>query len=202
MHMPGDQGPLCLSELRSAAAAWAADLGCAHKRGDGKPALLQAILLIYYATPLSTVFEVVRSRNSASLSLPLCAMNVANGGLWLVYGIAIRDLFIAVPNGIGALLGCLLLALICAFPRKSAKRSPSSSEGTSSSQRDLIGAAVAEEHEAERQHEQQQAQQQALQQQLQQQPPHLNGVSTTAALHAAANGRRGVAGQTLGMVEP
>lgn len=39
----------------------------------------------------------------------------------LVYGLAITDYFIAVPNGVGALLGLVYCALICAFPRRSSK---------------------------------------------------------------------------------
>ena len=38
-----------------------------------------------------------------------------------MYGIAIRDLFIAVPNGVGAGLGVVYCALICAFPRRNHK---------------------------------------------------------------------------------
>jgi solute carrier family 50 protein (sugar transporter) len=80
-----------------------------------------AILLLFYASPLSTVVEVVRSRSSDSLHLPLSVMNIVNGSLWLVYGLAITDYFIAVPNGVGALLGVVYCALICAFPRKRSK---------------------------------------------------------------------------------
>lgn len=37
----------------------------------------------------------------------------------MVYGAAIQDLFLAVPNGIGAVLGLVYCALLFAFPRKS-----------------------------------------------------------------------------------
>lgn len=67
------------------------------------------------------MFEVLRTRCSASLQLPLSVMNVVNGTLWLVYGLAISDYFIAVPNGVGAVLGIIYCALIFIFPRKSAK---------------------------------------------------------------------------------
>ena len=48
--------------------------------------LANAILLVFYASPLSTVAEVVSTRSSASLYAPLCAMNVVNGLLWVTYG--------------------------------------------------------------------------------------------------------------------
>ena len=80
-----------------------------------------AILLLFYSAPLSTILEVVRTRSSATLNLPLSVMNVVNGSLWLVYGLAISDYFIAVPNGVGAGLGVVYCALIFTFPRKLAK---------------------------------------------------------------------------------
>ncbi|KAL4452035.1 hypothetical protein ABPG75_007697 [Micractinium tetrahymenae] len=101
-----------------------------------------AILIIFYASPLSTCLEVLRTRCSASLNLPLSVMNVINGTLWVIYGIAIKDLFLAVPNGIGAVLGLVYCALLLTFPRKSsAKRSPSTSDidTMSSSRRELMG---------------------------------------------------------------
>lgn len=108
-----------------------------------------AILLIFYAAPLSTVLEVVRTRSSATLNLPLSVMNVVNGSLWLVYGLAIDDLFIAVPNGVGAVLGVVYCILLFAYPRKSAKRSPSSSEADTptTSRRELMGASSTTEKE-------------------------------------------------------
>jgi solute carrier family 50 protein (sugar transporter) len=79
------------------------------------------ILLIYYAAPLSTIIVVVRSRSSATLYWPLAVANTVNGVLWLIYGLAISDLFIAVPNGVGAVFSLVLLALILIYPNKSAK---------------------------------------------------------------------------------
>ena len=67
------------------------------------------------------MLSVVRTRSSASLNLPLSVMNVINGTLWLVYGLAITDLFIAVPNGVGAALGVVYCLLLWAYPSKTAK---------------------------------------------------------------------------------
>ncbi|PSC71016.1 cysteine desulfurase [Micractinium conductrix] len=107
-----------------------------------------AILIIFYAAPLSTVMGVLRTRSSATLNLPLSVMNIINGGLWLVYGLAITDYFIAVPNGVGALLGLVYCALICAFPRRSSKHSPSPSDtDPGSSRKDLLAASSAEQEQ-------------------------------------------------------
>lgn len=76
------------------------------------------ILFLFYLSPLSTLLDVLRHRDSTSLVLPLCAMNVGNGTLWLVYGLVRGDPFIWVPNGVGALLGVLQTALCLIFPRR------------------------------------------------------------------------------------
>jgi solute carrier family 50 protein (sugar transporter) len=44
------------------------------------------ILLIFYAAPLSSVAEVIRTGSSAALNEPLAFMAIANGGLWAAYG--------------------------------------------------------------------------------------------------------------------
>ncbi|GAX81004.1 hypothetical protein CEUSTIGMA_g8439.t1 [Chlamydomonas eustigma] len=41
-----------------------------------------AISLVYYGAPLSTMAEVIKTRNSASILLPLTLMNLVNALLW------------------------------------------------------------------------------------------------------------------------
>jgi hypothetical protein len=74
-----------------------------------------AAALLYYAAPLSSAWEVVRSRSAASLSLPLCLASLTNAALWSVYGAAVRDPAILVPNVPGIACGLLQLALIARF---------------------------------------------------------------------------------------
>ena len=80
------------------------------------------ILLVYYAAPLSTMFRVIKRRDSSSLHLPMGIMNLINGSLWVAYGIAIDDMFVAVPNGIGAGFAVVILLLIWIFPSKRPRR--------------------------------------------------------------------------------
>jgi len=70
------------------------------------------VLAIYYVAPLTTMLKVLRQRDSASLNGPLSTMNVINGALWFAYGLAIKDYFIALPNGTGAALN-VLCVLLC-----------------------------------------------------------------------------------------
>lgn len=98
-----------------------------------------AILLLYYGAPLSTVYTVISTQSAASLSWPLSVMQVINGTLWLGYGLAVNDPFIWVPNGIGACAGGLQVSLLIIF-RKKKRQSPPPSEaetGTLSSQHEL-----------------------------------------------------------------
>lgn len=76
------------------------------------------IALIYYAAPLSSMWDVIRLRNSASILLPLTIMNTTNAGLWTTYGLAVGDYYVWVPNGIGLLLSVAQLVLRAVFPAK------------------------------------------------------------------------------------
>jgi solute carrier family 50 protein (sugar transporter) len=88
-----------------------------------------AILLLYYAAPLSTILTVLRTRCSATLHPGLAVMQLINGGSWVGYGLAVSDPFIWVPNAVGTVTGTVLIALIVAFPRKPrVKSSPAPSE--------------------------------------------------------------------------
>lgn len=76
-------------------------------------------LMCYYSFPLSTIMHVIRTKSAASLHLPLSLLSGLNGLLWFGYGMAIADYFIAVPNGLGALLAGLQLVLIFLFRKGS-----------------------------------------------------------------------------------
>ena len=80
--------------------------------------LVNGILLVSYAAPLSTVADVFKTQSAASLYFPLCAMNLLNGVCWAIYAMAIGDYFILVPNGIGAALAVFQVGLIFRFRGK------------------------------------------------------------------------------------
>jgi len=74
------------------------------------------ILVFFYAAPLSTIYTVLRTQSSATIHGTTASMMTVNGTFWVVYGIAVLDFFVAIPNGIGALLGLILMLLRLAFP--------------------------------------------------------------------------------------
>jgi solute carrier family 50 protein (sugar transporter) len=76
-------------------------------------------LVFFYGAPLSTIAAVVKTRCSDTIHVPTAITNAANGTLWCAYGIAVSDYLIAGPNGLGAALGGLQIALLVMFPRQS-----------------------------------------------------------------------------------
>lgn len=74
-------------------------------------------LVIFYGSPLSVIWTVVRSRSAATIHVPTMVTNTLNGTFWAAYGIAVLDPFIAVPNAVGAGLGVIQIALCALFPR-------------------------------------------------------------------------------------
>lgn len=80
--------------------------------------LVNLNLVFFYGSPLSTIFQVLRTRSSSSIHVPTMITNTANGIFWCAFGIAVMDFFIAVPNGLGAVLGGLQCALCVLFRRQ------------------------------------------------------------------------------------
>ena len=77
-----------------------------------------ANLVFFYGAPLSTIFTVLKTRNSASIHICTMMANTFNGVFWSAYGWAVWDLYIAIPNALGAFLGGIQIVLVATFPRK------------------------------------------------------------------------------------
>ena len=75
-------------------------------------------LLYFYAAPLSTIVTILKTRSTSSLHTKTMWTNTANGCFWAIYGFAVQDYFIYVPNGLGALVGFVQVGLCVVF-RKS-----------------------------------------------------------------------------------
>eukprot|EP00615_Pteridomonas_danica_P002634 CAMPEP_0114329364 /NCGR_PEP_ID=MMETSP0101-20121206/1033_1 /TAXON_ID=38822 ORGANISM="Pteridomonas danica, Strain PT" /NCGR_SAMPLE_ID=MMETSP0101 /ASSEMBLY_ACC=CAM_ASM_000211 /LENGTH=278 /DNA_ID=CAMNT_0001459013 /DNA_START=8 /DNA_END=844 /DNA_ORIENTATION=+ len=75
------------------------------------------ILLAYYGAPLSTIGQVLSTKNADSIYFPTVLINLINGVFWSVYALAINDTYMLVPNAIGAALG-VIQALLCIVFKK------------------------------------------------------------------------------------
>ena len=61
----------------------------------------------------------VEKQSTESLSFPLCFANLVVPIEWALYGILINDIFVQVPNFLGAILGFVQVALFYKYPRQS-----------------------------------------------------------------------------------
>ena len=49
------------------------------------------ILVVFYASPLANLYQIIKKKDATSLSLPLAIACGINGVLWTSYGFAIKD---------------------------------------------------------------------------------------------------------------
>lgn len=78
---------------------------------------MNANLTFFYAAPLSTIYTVLQEKDSSSIHVPTMLTNTLNGLFWTAYGIAVFNMFIAIPNGLGAFFGGVQIFLYVIFPR-------------------------------------------------------------------------------------
>ena len=81
-----------------------------------------AICVLLFASPLSTLNEVLSTANAASIYAPLTAAQCTNCAMWTVYGLGIGDIWVWGPNSTGLALGLVQLALKLIFPSRPIQR--------------------------------------------------------------------------------
>jgi len=74
-------------------------------------------LVVFFGAPLSSIATVLRSRDSSSVHRETMIMSVLNCSFWFIYGLAVMDVFIYVPNGAGLILSLIQAALYLGCPR-------------------------------------------------------------------------------------
>ncbi|XP_078572201.1 sugar transporter SWEET1-like [Branchiostoma floridae x Branchiostoma japonicum] len=73
--------------------------------------------VLMYGSPLATMAEVLKTRCTETMTPALSVANLVVSSEWYIYGRLVNDLFIQVPNLLGALLGLIQLALLVCYPR-------------------------------------------------------------------------------------
>lgn len=84
--------------------------------------LVNLNLIFFYAAPLQTIRQVVQSGNSNSIHTPTMIMACVCASFWFLYGIALGDPIVMLPNAIGLTLGLVQVALRVIYPHST--RSP------------------------------------------------------------------------------
>jgi len=75
------------------------------------------VLCAMYASPLTTMAEVIQTKNSSSINILMTIASFANGFLWLVYGIFFNDFYVWFPNCIGVVSSLIQAALFVLYHR-------------------------------------------------------------------------------------
>jgi len=75
--------------------------------------------LAYYSSPLSTLVQVVRNRDSSTLYLPMIVSSFLNALMWVIYGyVAKNDVALWLPNAVGCILCTMQFILRMSFPQR------------------------------------------------------------------------------------
>jgi len=79
--------------------------------------------ILMFGSPLIGMGHVITTRDTSSMSFPLCLMNFLVSALWALFGFRVEDSFIIVPNLIGAVLSVVQLTLfaVYGFPKQEIK---------------------------------------------------------------------------------
>ena len=74
---------------------------------------------MFYGAPLSTIYTVIKQRDSSSIHRPTMIMNTCTAAFLTAFGFGVKDLIIIIPNGIGAILGFIQIFLHLVVPARS-----------------------------------------------------------------------------------
>lgn len=85
-------------------------------QGENRSVFLFGLLadllnIILYASPLSVVRQVIRTKSTEAMPLPVCLGVLACSLSWTCYGVYVGDVFVTVPNVLGTLLGLFQIGL-------------------------------------------------------------------------------------------
>jgi solute carrier family 50 protein (sugar transporter) len=81
------------------------------------------VLCAMYVSPLTSMREVIMTRDSSSLNPLLTIASFINGFLWVVYGFFFNDFYVWFPNGMGVVSAAIQFALFIIFHRSSRRNS-------------------------------------------------------------------------------
>ncbi|PON52109.1 SWEET sugar transporter [Trema orientale] len=84
--------------------------------------LCVAFSMVAYASPLSAMKTVVLTKSVEYMPFLLSLILFLNGGVWTVYAVLAKDLFVGLPNGTGFFLGTIQLVLYAIYWKPKSSR--------------------------------------------------------------------------------
>lgn len=75
------------------------------------------LTLVSFAAPLVTIRDVVARESAAAIPTPIAISQTLQCIAWFIYGRQQEDVFIIIPNVLGAILGAIQLSLIARYGR-------------------------------------------------------------------------------------
>lgn len=80
-----------------------------------------AAALFFFASPLASLAQVVKTKSVECLPFPLILSSFIVSSLWALYGVLCDDPFIYVPNTIATIITAAQLALFLVYPSKAVR---------------------------------------------------------------------------------
>ncbi|XP_044969162.1 bidirectional sugar transporter SWEET6a-like isoform X1 [Hordeum vulgare subsp. vulgare] len=77
---------------------------------------------VMYASPLTIMGKVISTKSVEYMPFFLSLVNFLNGSCWLTYALIKFDLYITIPNGLGAVFGVIQLILYFSFYKSTPKK--------------------------------------------------------------------------------
>jgi solute carrier family 50 protein (sugar transporter) len=74
------------------------------------------LTVIFFASPLATMSQVIKKKTTESMSFPLSLMSAIVTLSWTLYGYLVGDYFVIFPNALGFILAALQLYLFIIYP--------------------------------------------------------------------------------------
>ncbi len=78
--------------------------------------------LVFCGSPLASVSDVIKTKSTEKLPFLLILSSFLVTIMWFLYGFALNDAFIQVPNAIGALISGVQLYLFVIYPNEPKSR--------------------------------------------------------------------------------
>ncbi|CAM9332929.1 unnamed protein product [Sphacelaria rigidula] len=108
-------GALCIILTMWTAAVTITLLSSRKTATDRLGYIVDFFTMLLYGSPLALAWQVLRTRSTSGMYLPLSLTIVAASALWSAYGLLTSDLFVVIPQSVGLFAGIAQLFLFLRF---------------------------------------------------------------------------------------